>query len=219
MSFGNLTIGLNADHRTFRMVNGKGATEANGVTTPVSGTSFHRFNPIQATGWKLGGDGGGTSQNGFLINGNRVAGGGDIVFELYPFILKGEYLYASQERDALGAGGSNLDNLIMQGGYGSIGYWLFGNKRSGLLAIGRYEHLRVDDNKGPFNAPASASKEQPMEMRSGTLGLNWYVNPSVRLRANYILTDVRPGHNTIGVSNSTHGELVHEGIAEVQLMF
>ncbi|PWB81504.1 MAG: hypothetical protein C3F08_01830, partial [Candidatus Methylomirabilota bacterium] len=152
-------------------------------------------------------------------NGNRVAGGGDIVFELYPFILKGEYLYASQERDALGAGGSNLDNLIMQGGYGSIGYWLFGNKRSGLLAIGRYEHLRVDDNKGPFNAPASASKEQPMEMRSGTLGLNWYVNPSVRLRANYILTDVRPGHNTIGVSNSTHGELVHEGIAEVQLMF
>jgi phosphate-selective porin len=58
-----------------------------------------------------------------------------------------------------------------------------------------------------------------MEMRSGTLGLNWYVNPSVRLRANYILTDVRPGRNTIGVSNSTHGELTHEGIAEVQIQF
>src|SRR5574337_885555 len=54
--FGTLTIGLNADHRTFRVVNGRGATDANGVTTPVSGTSFHRFDPVQATGWKLGGD-------------------------------------------------------------------------------------------------------------------------------------------------------------------
>ncbi len=217
MPFGNLTIGLNADHRTFRVVNGKGATDANGVTT-VAG-SFHRFNPVQATGWKLGGDGGGTSQNGFLINGDRVTGGGDLVFDLYPFIIKGEYAYASQERDALGAGGTNLDHLIMQGGYGTIGYWIFGTKRSGLLAIGRYEHLRVDDNKDAFTAPDSAHKEQPMEMRSGTLGLNWYVNPSVRLRANYILTDVRPGRNVIGVSNSTHGELVHEGIAEVQFQF
>src|SRR5574337_1560575 len=156
MPFGNLTIGLNADHRTFRVVNGKGATDANGVTTPVSGTSFHRFSPTQATGWKLGGDGLGTSQNGFLVNGNRVTGGGDIVFDFYPFVLKGEYAYASQERDALGAGGSNLDNLIMQGGYGSIGYWVFGNKRRGLLAIGRYEHLRVDDNHSIFTAPASA---------------------------------------------------------------
>jgi phosphate-selective porin OprO/OprP len=219
MPFGNLTIGLNADHRTFRIVNGKGATEANGVTTPVSGTTFHRFNPVQATGWKLGGDGGGTSQNGFLINGNRVVGGGDIVFDLYPFILKGEYAYASQERDGLGAGGSNLDNLIMQGGYGSLGYWVFGNRDGGLLAIGRYEHLRVDDNHGAFTAPATAAKERPMEMRSGTIGLNWYVNPGVRLRANYILTDVRPDRNTIGVSNGTRGEVVHEGIGEVQVLF
>src|SRR5574337_1015042 len=98
MPFGNLTIGLNADHRTFRVVNGKGATDANSTTTSVSGTSFHRFNPAQAIGWKLGGDGAGTAQNGFLINGNRVTGGGDLVFDWYPFIIKGEYAYASQER-------------------------------------------------------------------------------------------------------------------------
>src|SRR5574337_1176893 len=49
-----------------------------------TGTSFHRFDPVQATGWKLGGDGGGTSQNGFLINGNRVTGGGDLGFDFYP---------------------------------------------------------------------------------------------------------------------------------------
>ena len=58
-----------------------------------------------------------------------------------------------------------------------------------------------------------------MEMRSGTLGLNWFVNPNVRLRANYILTDLRPWRNAIGLSNSTHGELAHEGIAELQVQF
>ena len=222
MPWGNLTIGLNADHRAFRMVgtaNTKGATDVNNVTTPVIGTDFHRFNPVGPTGVTLAGNGVGGTQNGFLINGNRVTGAADFVFDFYPFMLKGEYLYASQERDGLGVAGGNLDHLIMQGGYGTIGYWVFGNKRNGLQAIGRYEHLRVDDNKGTFNAPATATTERPMEMRSGTLGLNWYVNPAVRLRADYILTDLRPGRNAVGLSNSTHGEIAHQGIAEVQLLF
>jgi phosphate-selective porin len=217
---GNLTIGLNVDHRTFRVVRGKGATDPSGVTTPVGGGSTnHRFNPISPTGVRLAGNGEGGTQNGFLINGNRIAGGGDIVFDLYPFILKGEYIYATQERDDVGAGGSNLDNLIMQGGYGSIGYWLFGNKQRGLLANGRYEHMRVDDNKGTFTAPDSAKHEVPMELRSGTFGLSWYLNPNVRLRGNYILTDLRPGRNAVGLSNSAHGEIAHEGIAELLVQF
>jgi len=58
-----------------------------------------------------------------------------------------------------------------------------------------------------------------MELRSGTLGLTWYVNPSVRLRGNYILTDLRPGRNAVGMSNSEHGELAHQGIAELLIMF
>ncbi|MDE2181083.1 MAG: hypothetical protein KGJ40_09595, partial [candidate division NC10 bacterium] len=147
LPWGNLTVGLMADRRTFRIVNGKGATEVNGVTAPIIGTSFHSFNPVQATGWKLAGSLGG-STDGFRINGERITGGGDIVWDFYPFMIKGEYLYATQERDKLGAGGAALDNLIMQGGYGTIGYWVFGNKRGGLQAIGRYEHMRVDDRTG-----------------------------------------------------------------------
>ncbi|MDE2485478.1 MAG: hypothetical protein KGL32_09590, partial [candidate division NC10 bacterium] len=61
MPFGNLTVGLNADRRTFRIKNGKGATDANGVTAPISGTSFYSFNPVQATGWKLAGSLGGSA--------------------------------------------------------------------------------------------------------------------------------------------------------------
>lgn len=220
MSFGNLTIGLNADHRTFRVVRGNGATDPAGVTTPVgSGSSFHRFNPVGPTGVKLAGNGEGGTQNGFLINGNRVAGGGDIVFDFYPFIIKGEYAYASQERDDLGAGSGNLDNLIMQGGYGSIGYWIFGNKQKGLLANGRYEHMRIDDNKGKFTAPDSAKQEVPMELRSGTLGLSWYINPSIRLRGNYIVTNLSPHRNAVGLSNAEDGGVAHEGIAELMVQF
>ncbi len=217
MPFGNLTIGLNADHRTFRVVKGNGATDANSVTRVVSG--FENFNPVGPTNVRLAGNGVGGTQDGFRINGDRVTGGGDLVFDFYPFVVKGEYAYASQERDRLGAGGGNLAHLIMQGGSGTIGYWIFGTKRNGLLTNLRYEHLRVDDNTDAFTAPDSAPNERPMELRSGTLGLNWYVNSSVRLRANYILTDLRPGRNAVGLSNSTHGELAHQGIAELQVQF
>ncbi len=216
--FGNLSIGLNADYRTFRIVRNNGATDVNGVTTPVVGTSFHRFNPVGPTGVALAGNGVGGTQNGFLINGNRVTGGGDLVWDFYPFFIKGEYLYATQERDGLGAGGSNLDNLIMQGGYGTAGFWLFGNKRSGLLAIGRYEHFRVDDRTGVYNA-AAGTAERPMEMRSGTVGLNWYINPSIRVRGNYILTNLIPHHNATGLSNAKGDGIAHQGIAELQLLF
>jgi len=218
MPFGTLTIGLNADHRTFRVnAKGQGATDANSVTRVVGG--FENFNPVGPTGVRLAGNGVGGTQDGFRINGDRVTGGGDLVFDFYPFVIKGEYAYASQERDKLGAGGGNLDHLIMQGGYGTIGYWLFGTKRNGLLTNLRYEHLRVDDHNGAFTAPDSATNERPMELRSGTLGLTWYLNPSVRLRGNYILTDLRPGRNAVGLSNSEHGELAHQGIAELQVQF
>jgi phosphate-selective porin len=215
MPFGTLTIGLNADYRDFIVRRGNGATDANDVTRLISG--IHNFNPRGPTGVRLAGNGEGGTQNGFRINGQRVTGGGDIVFDVYPFVIKGEYAWATQQRHGLGPGGSNLDDLVMQGGYGSIGYWIFGNKKNGLLVNGRYEHVRVDDRQDEFT-PA-VSNEQPMELRSGTLGLNWYVNPSVRLRANYILTDLRPGRNAVGMSNSEHGELAHQGIAEFQIQF
>ncbi|PWB45891.1 MAG: hypothetical protein C3F12_07385 [Candidatus Methylomirabilota bacterium] len=217
---GTLTIGLNADHRTFRVVRGNGATDPAGVTRPVGGGSpFHRFNPVGPTNVRLAGNGEGGTQNGFLINGNRVTGGGDIVFDLYPFVIKGEYAYASQERDGLGAGDGNLDNLIMQGGYGSIGYWVFGNKLKGLLVNGRYEHVRIDDNKGTFTSPVTAANERPMELRSGTIGLNWYINHNVRLRGNYIVTNLSPHSNAVGLSNAEDGGVAHQGIAELQVQF
>jgi phosphate-selective porin len=166
----------------------------------------------------FGGDGAGTSTNGFRINGDRVTTGADFVYDLYPFIMTGEFHYAAQDRDGLGAGGSNLNDLRMMGGYGTIGYWVMGNKLKGLLVNGRYEHLRVDDVGGGFT-PAAGTNEHTLRVRVGTMGATWYINPNIFVRANYVLTDVTPGKNFVGVSNNTQGELTHQGIAEAVFKF
>lgn len=126
-----LTLGADADFRSFRKT-GKGfATDGGGAT------ANNVFNPTTETGFKLAGAG-------FPIDGNRIATSGDLVLDLYPFQMKGEYHYATQERNGLGPGGSDLPNLRIQGLYGQVGYWLFGKKPEGLLALARYEYVRTN---------------------------------------------------------------------------
>ncbi len=217
MPMGNLTLGVNADYRKFD--NKRGGARDLATTPGAAGTNFHVFNPTSALGDLFGGGGtpAGTSAGGFRINGHRHTGGADFVYDLYPFLFTGEFHYASQQRDGLGAGGSNLDDLRMMGGYGTVGYWVFGNKLKGLLVNGRYEHLRVDDTKGNFDG--ATATEDTLRVRVGTMGATWYVNPNIFVRANYVLTDVTPGRNFFGVSNNTNGELTHQGIAEAIFKF
>jgi phosphate-selective porin len=216
MPVGNLTLGLNGDYRKFD--NKKGGARDLATNPGPAGTNFHVFNPTSVLGDAFGGNGQGTSTNGFRINGNRHTGGADFVYDLYPFLFTGEFHYASQQRDKLGPGGSNLDDLQMYGGYGTIGYWVFGNKLKGLLVNGRYEHLRVDDTKGKFQG-ATGNTEDELRVRVGTMGATWYLNPNIFVRANYVLTYVNPGKNFFGVSNNTQGELTHQGIAEAVFKF
>lgn len=217
--FGALTVGVNADHRTFRVVRGIGSTDPNSVTRPIAGTPFHRFNPIGPTGITLAGDGVGGTQDGFRVNGDRVTCGADVVLDVRRFIVKGEYVRASQARDGLGDAGAALDDLVVRGGYASIGYRVSGNRQRGLLLIGRVEHLRAADSRGAFTSPQSAANEVALDVRSATAGLTWYVNPNVRVRSNYILTGLRPSRNAVGMSGSASGEAVHQGIAELQFQF
>lgn len=130
-----LTLGADVDFRTFKKGQGGFASDGGGAITN-DGVN-HIFNPTTETGFKRAGAG-------FPIRGNRVATSGDFVFDLYPFQVKGEYHYAWQERNGLGSGGADLPDLRIQGGYGQVGYWLFGKKPQGLLALARYEYLRTD---------------------------------------------------------------------------
>jgi phosphate-selective porin len=212
MPFGNLTLGFNADYRKFDM---KGSTNTKGAndiaTKPVNGTFYHNFNPTSVTGVALAG-------SGFRINGERITSGGDLAFDFYPFFVKGEYHYAFQKREDLSASGSSLDDLTMQGGYGTLGYWIFGNKKNGLVAAGRYEQLRIDDDGGKFD-PTPGTTEQSTDIRAVTAGLTWHINPNVFLRGNYVYHNVSPHGNIAGMSDSNGGGEAHQGIAEVMLRF
>ena len=206
--FGNLTIGLNADYRDFE--NKRGGARDLATNPGAAGTNFHTFNPTSVTGVALAG-------SGFRINGERVTGGGDLVFDFYPFVAKAEYHYASQQRLDLNPLGGDLDRLIMHGGYGTLGYWLFGNKTKGLLANARYEHLQIEDNGGSFQG--ATGTEQETEIRAMTGGLTWYINPNVFLRGNYIFHNVSPHANILGLSDSNGNGESHQGIAELMLRF
>lgn len=192
-----LTLGVDVDFRTFKKGPNGFATDAGGAT--VNNT----FNPKTETGFKLAGAG-------FPIDGNRVATSGDLVLDLYPFQVKGEYHYAFQERNRLGTDGSDLPDLHIQGLYGQMGYWLFGKKPEGLLALARYEYVRID-------ASTLKGGEQPATVHAGLVGLNWYLNRHARLRLNYIATQIDPQTNTNRRDGG--GGVAHEGIVEVQVGF
>jgi phosphate-selective porin len=192
-----LRLAADVDFRSFRRTSKGTATDGGGATVN------NIFNPTTHTGFKLAGAG-------FPIEGNRVATSGDVVLTLYPFEAKGEYHYAWQERHRLGSGGTDLPDLRIQGGYGQLGYWLFGKKPAGLLALARYEYVRID-------ADLLKNNERPATVHAGLLGLNWYLNRHVRLRLNYIATDIDPKTNTNRRGGG--GGIAHEAIAEVQIGF
>ncbi len=174
---------------------GTSRPDGNGATVSNAVNSF-LFNPTTEIGFKLAGAG-------FPIKGNRVATSGDLVLDLYPFLLKGEYHYAEQERTGQGTGGTNLPDLRIQGAYAELGYWLFGKKPEGLLALARYEYFRAD-------AETLKAGETAANVNAGLLGLNWYLNRFVRLRANYIATDIDPDKNTNRRGGG--GGIAHEGV-------
>lgn len=192
-----LTLAGDVDFRTFNKTSKGTATDGGGATVN------NVFNPTTETGFKLAGAG-------FPISGDRVAVSGDLLLDLYPFLLKGEYHYAWQERNGQGAGGTDLPDLRIQGLYAEVGYWLFGKKPEGLLALARYEYVRI-------GADQLKAGEQPSTVNAGLLGLNWYINRYVRLRANYLVTDIVPHKNSNHIGGG--GGVANEGIIEVQVGF
>lgn len=169
------------------------ATSAQGRTTARTPNRFRFFAP-QST------------------QGNRTRFGGDLAWLVGPAALKFEYDVQIDEREGLGPGGHDLDDVIATGWYVSGTYVLtgedklrsgnvvprrpflpvFGKMGPGAWEIGiRYAELdfESDDPLNFFDRDLSRIPGGGRTAENGaqalTLGVNWYLNEQVRLMFNW----------------------------------
>jgi len=109
---------------------------------------------------------------------------------LGPFSLQGEYTKVTVERD------NNLDDLDFDGSYITASYFLTGESRPYSAKKGAFGRVKPKSKSGAWEVAArfSTLDLDDAEIQGGdadniTLGLNWYINPNVRISANYIDVD------------------------------
>jgi phosphate-selective porin OprO/OprP len=169
------------------------ATSAQGRTSARTANRFRFFAP-QTT------------------RGERLRYGGDLAWLLGPAALKFEYDVQTNEREGLGSGGGDLDEVTATGWYASGTYVLTGEDKlrsgnvvprrpfipvAGKMGPGawelgiRYAELDFDsDDPVDFfdddldNIPGGAQTGEN-SARALTLGLNWYLNEQVRFMLNW----------------------------------
>jgi phosphate-selective porin OprO/OprP len=144
-------------------------------------------------------------------HGERLRYGGDIAWLLGPAALKFEYQVQTNEREGLGAGGSDLDDVTATGWYASGTYVLTGENKlrsgnvvpkqpfipvAGKVGPGAWEvgvrYAELDfDSDDPVNffdgnlarIPGGGNGENGAQAL--TFGLNWYLNEQVRFMFNW----------------------------------
>jgi len=127
------------------------------------------------------------------------------------FSVQAEYLQKKYSRDTGGSDPTFGSWYI----FGS--YFLTGEHRpydgGNFGRVAPHENVRAGDNGGP-GAVEIAARYSTMdltdsgivggEVETVTLGVNWYLNPSVRVMANYVLAAVDDAAGTAGVDGEGH---------------
>ena len=108
-----------------------------------------------------------------------------------PFSLMGEYVGVSLRRDM-------VPDLDFKGYYGQLSYVLTGESRQYKRNSGTWGGIRPRGivGKGGYGAWEIAARFSHIDLRDGdvdggeqdnfTLGVNWYLTPTIRLNANYV---------------------------------
>lgn len=131
-------------------------------------------------------------------HGDRVRYGFEVVHAYGPFGLYGEYVKTREERDGLGAGGSNLADVEGRGWY-VAGTWLVTGEEK---VHGKAPKVKnnFDPRTGGFGALELTARFAQLDFISDDplaspgengvdamiLGFNWYLSPNVRLMFNYV---------------------------------
>ncbi|WP_068825676.1 OprO/OprP family phosphate-selective porin [Pseudomonas sp. BMS12] len=157
-----------------------------------------------------GGNDAGTNGNRLVLGGHKGNWGDDKAFGLEaaaafgPFSIQGEYI--SRTLDSKDAG---VDDLEGDGYYAQVAYTLTGEARGYKLgkfdsikpadkAIGawevfyRYDYLTMEDDS------VGIDPSDDVEGKVHNIGVNWYVNDSVKLSGVYVKSSVDNAENTAG---------------------
>lgn len=161
-----------------------------------------------------GGNDAGTNGNRLVLGGTNVSPAGsydndsafgvEAAFAMGPFSIQGEYIKREMEADS-----AAFDDIEGDGYYAQVAYTLTGEARGYKLGkfdsikpsnkqIGawelfyRYDKLSVDDDNG---ARAAISD---IEAKVHNLGVNWYVNDSVKISGVYVKAKVDNSTNANG---------------------
>lgn len=114
-----------------------------------------------------------------------------------PLSVEGEYVMTQVDRRA------GFPNLKFSGYYGSVSWRITGESRPYEAESGSFGRIKPKENfnleKGGWGAWEVAARYSNLDLTDNsvnggeennvTLGINWYLNPRLRLMANYVLAD------------------------------
>jgi phosphate-selective porin OprO/OprP len=146
--------------------------------------------------------------NHVFVNGRRLRLGGDAEWEYGPASASGELVAASEERNGMGFGSTDLPGVHASGWYAAATWAVTGETKHGWITprrdlfsggvgaielAARTEALRFDD---VFYAGSALGLTAPADLtgnadRATTLGINWYLNRFVRVQSNIVFESVR----------------------------
>jgi phosphate-selective porin OprO/OprP len=141
-----------------------------------------------------------------------------------PWLFKAEYEASWMTGASSRKGGTSLGNVLFQGGYAEVLYFLTGENRTYQRLPGVFGRVIPNSNaylvrgagfsKGAWQVGA---RVDTLDLNSGavqggnvtnlTLGLNWFLNPNMRLQFNYVHSkfDNAPNATFPGTAFSLNG--------------